>query len=112
MRKLNNENFAKKYAFEIKKDFEKNPSHTKFRFDIITDILSEQFNERIFENIFCTEIKCKIKIENRENERYIISGELINITFENDSKLILRQFNSKDSGRGATPLSNWDCLNK
>lgn len=139
MGRLNNEKFAKAILFELKGDFKKNPSHSQFDFQIATDLLSEQFNERVFENIICSDIKCSIKINKISQEVYHITGELNkdwqsqsdldfflslplnpylierksnSIVFENGSELNFKNGNPENQGMGATPLSNWDYLNK
>ena len=112
MKKLNNIQFANVIVNETKMDFKKNPSQNKFEFKINTEILSEQFNERVFENIFCTEVKCSIEIIKIHQEVYRIKGSLYTISFKNGSMLRLENAFSENSGRGATPLSNWDYLNK
>lgn len=84
MKRLNNIQFANALVYETKMDFKKNPSQNKFEFKINTEILSEQFNERVFENIFCTEVKCSIEIIKLGKEAYQVKGELKN--YENSKQ--------------------------
>ena len=111
MRRLNNIEFANIFVSKLKKDLEKTPKATKFAVEITTEQLQEQFDERVFENIVCTEIKCKIQIIEFGKEVYRVLGELNNITFKNGSKLYLPTEDSENSGRGITPFSNWDQFN-
>lgn len=76
MKLLNNIEFAIALVIETKLAFKKNPTQNKFEFEINTEILYEQFNERVFENVFCTEIKCTIEIIKLDVEHYHVKGEL------------------------------------
>lgn len=112
MKKLNNVDFASTIASEIKYDLEQNPTHNKFDFKIFTRDLLEPFDKKVFENIICKEIKCTIEIVQKNIEVYHIKGELNKIIFKNGSELRMESIISENSGRGTTPLSDWDYLNK
>ena len=112
MRKLNNIDFANAIAAEIKYDLEQNPTHNKFDFKIFTRDLLEPFDKDVFAKIICTEIKCTIEIIQTNIEVCHIKGEVSRIHFQNGSQLIFENAISENSGRGATPLSDWDYLNK
>ena len=56
-----------------------------------------------------------VGFENKPSQHkgfFFYLSEHSKITFENGSTLYLSNDNSENSGRGATPLSNWDYLNK